>query len=222
MADTKRGLGKAGQRAASLIDRLYKGQNVATYEASRRNNPKWSFEESGVKTVLDGLAPEEKTSVADIPVGTNRFYHLLDSDADIKIVYCVDYSEDMLTASMARSSGKFFYSKADMVNDGTPIVADTLVSVRFLNLFDFAIIEKIVANLCASTRLHFITSIRLASTDEEKDTIYEDKIHIHDPARFDACLTANGFETVWKEGRKDEKPGEYFILHARRTDQTSR
>ncbi|MEM6389101.1 MAG: hypothetical protein AAF825_04600, partial [Pseudomonadota bacterium] len=207
---------KLGRRASSLIESYYEGRNVDEYEAKRRTNPKWSFEESSLETVIAGLSSDEKRTIADVPVGTNRFYQFLDADPDVKIVYCIDYSADMLTASMTRSSAKFFYSKADMIEGGTPIRAGTVISYRFLNLFDFATIEKILRNLCATAELNLIFSIRLAVTTEEAGTVYQDKIHVHDRSQFEAALASHGFKIAWEQARADEKPGAYHIMHARR------
>lgn len=218
MKNSKFRFGKPGKNATSLIDKYYRGKSVTAYEDKRKRNPKWTFEEHGLETALSSIQAREKKTIGDIPVGTNRFYQLLNDDANIELVYCIDYSADMLTASMERSSSKFFYSKCDMIEEGTPIVADTVISFRFLNLFDFPTIEKILGNLCAASRRNLIFSIRLAATPEEVDTVFQNKIHIHSRERFEESLATNDFAIAWQEGRKDEKPGEYFIVHARRND----
>ncbi|MEJ6390307.1 hypothetical protein [Gymnodinialimonas ulvae] len=209
-------VGKTASGTSSTMATAYRGSLVKSYEKSRKNNPKWAFEEDTLRTVMNAIDPSEKRIVADIPVGTNRFYQFLDDDPEIKIVHCIDNSVDMLIESMMRTSSKFFYSRCDMIDEGTPIVSDTVISYRFLNLFDFNTIEKILANLCHSSRRNLIMTIRLSESHEESGSVFQNKIHIHSRARFDEALAANDFEPVWEKGYADEKPGEYFTLHARR------
>ena len=84
----------------NLVQKYYMGQQAKKYEQGRKKNQKWKFEEDVFVEFFKAICTNtDNMVVADIPVGTNRFYQYLDSSSNVQIVYGIDLSQDMLLES---------------------------------------------------------------------------------------------------------------------------
>lgn len=195
-----------------LIGRHYSGKKAEQYER-RSKTERWKFEHDTLLDMLVGLPPEELAHIADIPVGTNRFVEQLDDNASVKVVYGMDYSVDMLQQCLAKPSGKYLYARHDIVASAPAITADTVICFRFLNLFPFSDIERIVTNLAQVARVNLIFTIRLLEDPTQHGTVLDDKIHLHSSDRFFELLGKCGLEVKDSRGFDDAKQGDYFVMH---------
>lgn len=195
-----------------LIGRHYTGEKAAQYER-RSKTERWKFEHETLMDMLARLPAEERAQIADIPVGTNRFFEELENDVSVKTVYGMDYSVDMLMQSLEKPSDKYLYARHDIVASAPAITADTVICFRFLNLFPFPDIEMILRNLARTARVNLIFTVRLLEDPQEHGMVLEDKIHLHSTERFSELLGNCGLEVKEARGFDDSKQGDYFVMH---------
>lgn len=197
----------------NLVERLYSGKNAERYEDNRSQSEKWKFEEESLILILSGLPSEQIKTLADIPVGTNRFAERLDAVEGVQRIYCVDFSVDMLAQAINRQRPKQVFLKHDLLEAPPKIFCNTAISFRFLNLFSFADVTKIMKNIADILEVNLILSIRIADQAYSHGDILERKIHIHGRNEFE-CLVSNlGFSIKKELHHPDEKGGRYYVMH---------
>lgn len=198
----------------NLIDRYYSGARANRYEEARSRSSKWQFEEKSLIGIINKLPKSEIEKIADIPVGTNRFSDLFESCNDIKRVYGIDLSVDMLAQAMIKPGHKYLFLRHDIISSPPAVMCDTAACFRFLNLFDFKTVESILKNISEFCRSNLILSVRLVEDQGSHGKVLKGKIHLHHSAAFYQALIEAGFQMKDKLYFSDEKGGDYYVLHA--------
>lgn len=201
----------------SLVDRFYTGKRAVQYEAGRNSSDKWRFEEESLMDLFSGLTDSEVETVADIPVGTNRFAEFLETRAEVRRVYCVDLSIDMLAQAMSRQTSKQVFLRHDILRSPPNLSCGTAISFRFLNLFPFDEVRTILKNIAAITANNMIISVRLADEVNLHGKILAGKVHLHGRDEFNGLLSELGFFVKTEYYHADRKGGRYYVLHAVRS-----
>jgi hypothetical protein len=197
----------------SLVERLYSGKNAEQYEKNRSSSEKWRFEEETLFSILSSLPSDEVKTIADIPVGTNRYADRLEALEVVQRIYCVDFSIDMLTQALRKQRPKQVFLKQDLLHSPPRIACSTVMCLRFLNLFSFSDLAKIMNNIVAVLDFNLILSIRLADELYSHGDILEKKIHIHGRAEFTNLVNDLGLAIRKEAYYPDMKGGQYFMMH---------
>jgi len=188
------------------MTKYYTGSKAQSYEADRRDQAKWKWENATVSSLLKDL---EFDSVIDAPVGTGRFLHLYDTR-----VYCFDISQDMIDIAKAKGVDAE-YRRCDLVRDQLPIEADLIVSIRFLNLIDAAQTKRALDNLLSSARRYAIFTM-LTVPDDYKGKMKLGRVYLHWDKLAREVVERNCFEIVGRYPYEDNVPGSYQIFLCRR------
>lgn len=204
--------------ASTLVARHYSGRDAKRYEDGRMQSARWQFEDSSLASLF-GLIDQkaEKIQVIDLPVGTNRFHMIFDSDPRIDCVHAADLSDDMLSVARSKNSSKYIFHKHDIIKDPFPFRAHTAICFRFVNLFDITTVKQIISNLASSVDSNIIISVRLTDAAPDRDAIViQDKIYVHQKDAFFTILNDNGFSVEQNMEFRDQKPGIYHVLLLKR------
>jgi len=189
----------------------YAGAKAKGYEAARRKQAKWKWEDTTLRKVLARLGGEVQ-SVIDAPVGTGRFLSLYTVP-----VVGYDASADML--DVARDSHKkAVLHKLDLVGEVLPESADLVVSVRFLNLLNTPDALKALGHLLAAARKYALFTCRTYYGGcEYSGPTTVGRVTLHgNLVIMDAMLRA-GFEMVERYNFHDKVPGQYDFILVRRS-----
>lgn len=145
---------------AATADR-YRGAEAASYEARRRDQDKWKREAAALSELFGDV---RGGVVADIPVGTGRFFQLY-SAVGFKEIHGADRSEDMLAEAWKvgqRISPCPWLTTADILSlPYSDRSFDWVVCVRLLNLLSEAEMQQAVRELCRVASSCVVLSIRL-------------------------------------------------------------
>ena len=186
----------------------YAGAKAKGYEAARRKQAKWKWEDTTLRKVLARLGGEVR-SVIDAPVGTGRFLGLYTVPA---VGY--DASADMLGVARA-SHKKAVLHKLDLVGEALPESADLVVSVRFLNLLNTPDALKALGHLLAAARKYAVFTCR--TVPEGYIGAYSvGRVKLHCDWEMLCAIEAAGFKTVERYHFPDNVPGLYDIFLVRR------
>jgi SAM-dependent methyltransferase len=204
------------RKVHGLVNKYYIRKNASKYEETRKYEEKWVFEESSLEKIMEQLPAAEIAYVADIPIGTNRFYAYLDLNPSVKLVYGCDLSPDMLSEAIKKKSRKYFFSNIDICAEAPNVVCGTVICFRFLNLLEYEDVERAVINMANMCEHNLIVSIRLHDDDAVESQVIQDKISIHSSRRFFQLLRNCGFSTFNSLHFPDSKGGAYYVVHASR------
>ena len=204
--------------AKALISKFYSRDRAEKYESVRNRSEKWAFEEKELIRFLEKLPKAEIETILDVPVGTNRFSDVFESMDDVRTVYGMDLSVDMLSQAIGKPSSKHLFLRHDIISGSPDITCDTAVCFRFLNLFPFKDVELIFQNIAQTSRFNIILAVRLTEEASEHGNVLQQKIHLHYSKNFYELIEAVGFQVKEKRRFIDRKGGEYYVMHAIRKD----
>jgi ubiquinone/menaquinone biosynthesis C-methylase UbiE len=195
----------------SLVKKYYSGYRALRYEKNREKGMKWAFEDNFVTSRINNL-PGVRT-VADAPVGTNRFYALWEDLAEITMVSGYDYSTKMIEISKTKFSTKMRFEKIDLLDPEMQLQVkyDLVLSLRFFNLISFDDVWVSFANLVKLTQRYLMISIRLQDVLDESQLI-ENKIFVHNYKRFMDMMESNGVIQVESERFIENRMGVYYMM----------
>ncbi len=195
--------------------RHYSGKFVRDYEATRRSNPKWRFEEETLCGVLERLR-DELSVILDAPVGTGRFLPVYEKKLRGVEIFCLDSSADMLQTARRRPGlfrkNTYRFTPADIIAAVPQMRADLSVCCRFLNLLDWDSARRVLANILSATDGYALFSIRLVDSGYAGPRYIENKIYLHCEQDLGTAIAANGFEVVRRFHYEDTRPGAYTIV----------
>ena len=188
----------------------YAGAKAKGYEAARRKQAKWKWEDTTLRKVLARLGGEVQ-SVIDAPVGTGRFLGLYTVP-----VVGYDASADMLGVARTLHEGAALH-KLDLVRTALPESADLVVSVRFLNLLNTPDALKALGHLLASARKYALFTCRTAN-DSYRGPWRVGRVYIHKRKAIADAIERHGFQIQVLDSRifPDNVGGEYNLLLVRR------
>ena len=189
--------------------RQYEGAGAKGYEAARRKQAKWQWEDATVRKVLATLGNEVQ-SVIDAPVGTGRFLDLYTMPA---VGY--DVSADMLDVARSLHEGAELH-RLDLVTEALPTTADLVVSVRFLNLLDTPDALKALGHLLAAARKYALFTLRTVA-EGYIGSYSVGRVRLHCDWEMLCAIGAAGFEVVERHSFPDNVPGLYDIILVRRS-----
>lgn len=198
----------------NLIGTYYSGSAARQYEATRSRSKKWAFEEESIKSFFAELPLSEVSTIADIPVGTNRFSSFFETQESIKKVYGIDLSADMLSQAKAKRAEKYQFFQHDISLSPPKIACDTAVCFRFLNLFKSRDIEVMLENIAYVVKYNLILSVRLVNDSFIGEKVLDKKIYLHNSTNFYKILDNVGFTVRKRVSFLDSKGGEYFVILA--------
>lgn len=204
-----------------LIKRYYSGRLVDRYEKSRKSSKRWKFENDAFREFLDKIvAHNSELVVADIPVGTNRFYQDLEASSKVCSVYGLDLSADMLREASKKPATKYQYLAHDIVTDSVPFHADLVICFRFLNLFSMTDVTKIIKHLADCCTSDMLFSVRLVDDSQHGATIEDGKVYLHGETTFYSAFEGLGLSVKEKRCFEDSKQGLYYVVWAKKTAKT--
>lgn len=188
----------------------YRGKKADTYDAIRKKQARWDFENATVEGWLENMKPVAR-QIVDIPVGTGRFlkkYH------ELKIhVHGLDISEQMLKLAKRKipRGNKTIYLAT---SDATSIAVknryfDGAICVRFLDLIDEEAMRNVVCELARVSKRFIICTIRLGDKYVPKSNTAE-----HDRRRFNVLIKNLGFSI---EKSAQFREGSWHVLLLKRT-----
>ncbi len=202
----------------NIIDKFYTGGKAAKYEESRKNNPKWQFEDECLINTLKKL--NDVYTIVDAPVGTGRFvlfYH--DINPNYKL-YGVDYSKDMLRLAQEKiNSTNIEFVKHDIINSHLNLTVDLVVCYRFLNLLNWDDACRAIVNLLSASKKYALLSIRLVDKKYKGQKFIENKIYLHSEEDFFDLINAKGFNVNNIFDFTDKREGNYKVVLCERDRQ---
>lgn len=207
----------AGQRGSGTPDSYY-GDAACCYDARREPGPKWAFEQDSLQAYLQDIAAEV-ASVLDAPVGTGRFLESYLNTPSVAAIHGFDLSADMLRLARSRTPDqRVQLYRHDVVRHPLPLMADLVVSFRFLNLLAPAEARLALTHLLAASRKYAVISCRLVGPHHRGEIYIENKIHLHADSDWQASIGRLGFVVADQRTFADERPGQYHsVLLRRRT-----
>ena len=183
----------------------YQGAGAKQYEAHRKGQAKWQWENRVVADILARIGGEV-ASVIDAPVGTGRFLSLYRVPA---IGY--DVSSDMLNVAREKHAEARLV-KLDLLRDAIPARADLVVSVRFLNLVDTQAAMLVLGKLLDASDKYALFTVRTG------DPQRIGKVYVHRRGDIEDMIWQRGFRVQVLDSRifPDKVGGEYNMLLVRR------
>lgn len=199
-------------RGSGIVSRYYSGGKAEGYEAARSGSARWEFERESLESIFrDSISGVDRYEVIDVPIGTNRFFEFFNSLACVSAVHGVDLSDDMLAIARTKECHSYEFHKWDIVRSPLQFRAHVSVCFRFLNLFAFADLVRIIGNIAESTDRFIVLSVRLVETEKE-GKIIENKVYLHQRNMFLDVVGQAGFKVVCEMSMTDNKPGTYYVL----------
>lgn len=190
-----------------VIKQYYTGNQAKSYEAGRRNNPKWLTEQ---KVVEDFISNNKNIStVIDAPLGTNRYGIFLENQTHVKKVFGYEFSDDMIKEAQKTISSKLKIYKHDLINNPIKEMADLSIIMRMLNLFDEETSTKILNNILCATKQYCILSLRHWLTEPK---YIENKIWIQNLHAIEYVINQAGFDIIAEKEIQDKRSGQYSIF----------
>jgi len=195
----------------TLIQKHYSGSEAKLYEHNRKNK-KWQFEKKVVENFIK--SKQDISSIADAPLGTNRFGDLIDQQKNIKKFYGYEYSDDMIKFATSKSNKKLSVIKHDLINHCIKNSVDALLMIRMLNLVTAEDMEKILLNTLPKVQKYFVCTLR----HDSKYQYIENKIHIQELEKFNNILNKFGFIEIQKHNLNEPRKGNYTIIVASKNE----
>lgn len=183
----------------------YEGAGALGYEAARRKQAKWQWEDRVVRDVLARYSGEI-ASVIDAPVGTGRFLSLYRVPA---VGY--DVSSDMLTVARELHADARL-ERLDLLRDALPERADLVVCVRFLNLVDTDAAVLALGKLLDAANKYALFTCRTGEPQRIG------KVYVHRREAIEDMIEQHGFQVQVLDSRifPDKVGGEYNMILVRR------
>ena len=194
-----------------IIKKHYTGNAAELYVSRRKNNPKWSTEQSVVENFVS--ENQDISTVIDAPLGTNRYGMFLEDQAHITKVSGYEFADDMIKEAEKIKSSKLHIHKHDLVNNPITEEADLSIIMRMLNLFNENHSEHILNNVLCATKQYCILSLRHWP---KKPALIDGKIWIQNLTTMFDIFLGNGFYVVGKKDVQDKQQGQYSVFTLRK------
>lgn len=183
----------------------YQGAGATQYEAHRKGQAKWAWENRVVADILARIGGEV-ASVIDAPVGTGRFLSLYRVPAT-----GYDVSADMLAVARELHADARL-ERLDLLRDAIPERADLVVCVRFLNLVDTPAAALVLGKLLDAANKYALFTCRTGEPQRIG------KVYVHRREAIEDVIEQHGFQVQVLDSRifPDKVGGEYNMILVRR------
>jgi SAM-dependent methyltransferase len=139
----------------------YVGVTAERYDAKRRREPVWAWEDEQIRTLFSTAPPH--SVILDVPSGTGRFLPILSSMGHQ--VLAIDVSLDMLHVA-ARAAVDLHFSQRNICADAAAIPlnaksTDYVISNRFMQWLPSRLhVKQVIRELCRVARVSVIIQNR--------------------------------------------------------------